>query len=125
MRLSDVVNVIKEKASELTGLSISVGLPGTQEGITLVLITGPTSEAYYNRAEKRTLGVTFHVKSSDQLRAVDFSQLIGDGLTRWNYPPQKDFQITKIKHDGAFFIAQEESTKHWIYGVSLDISIHY
>ena len=92
MKLSDVVNVIKSKASELTGFPVSIGLPGAKEGITLALITGPTSEAYYNRSENRTIGVTFHVKSSNQLQAVDFCQLIGDGLTRWNYPTHKDFQ---------------------------------
>lgn len=125
MKLSTIVDLLRVKAQEITGLNVSVGFPGPGEGIAFNLISGSLQDTYMVSSEHRSIGFTFYVKHKSQQKAMDLAQEIGDGLTRWKYPSGINWQITKISHGGAFYITQEESTKLWIYGVSVDLNLYY
>lgn len=125
MKLSTIVDLLRVKAKEISGQKVFVGFPSPGEGISFNLISGSVGDTFLSRNEHRNIGFTFYVKSKSQQRAMDLAQEIGDGLTRWNYPSGLDWQITNISHGGAFYITQEESTKLWIYGVSVDLKLYY
>ncbi|MDI9498228.1 MAG: hypothetical protein QM270_07070 [Bacillota bacterium] len=125
MDYGEMISEIREWVAAKSGQSITIGIPGPEEAVTISSNAAGVLNTYFDRRELRDMTLTVYVKRASQMEAAALCDGLGRLMTRAaEYPSGDGWRVKTMQSGGAIPVGQDESTKLWLYVNNVEITYY-